>query len=77
MPKPSRKRPRDVNELAATIVGEAVSEGKEPAEPSSNGRRRSGRVGGKARAEALSPDERSAIARKAAAARWGKSLPEK
>jgi hypothetical protein len=32
---------------------------------------RGGRKGGKARAEALTPEERSEIARKAAQARWG------
>jgi len=32
-------------------------------------------VGGRARAEALTPDERKEIARKAAEARWGKKLP--
>lgn len=34
------------------------------------GRQRSGKAGGKARAEALSDEERSAIAKKAAGARW-------
>jgi hypothetical protein len=35
-------------------------------------RAKGGKVGGKARAESLSPDERSEIARAAAAARWKK-----
>jgi hypothetical protein len=68
------KRPRDVNELAAAIVDEAVADtDKVPPKPNLNGRRRSGQAGGKARAEALTADERSAIARKAASARWAKS----
>lgn len=36
---------------------------------------RGGEIGGAARAQALSPEERSAIAKKAAAARWGKAKP--
>jgi hypothetical protein len=34
--------------------------------------KRGGKIGGKARAESLTGEERSAIAKKAAAARWGK-----
>ena len=34
--------------------------------------RRGGKIGGKARAESLTREERSAIAKKAAAARWRK-----
>jgi hypothetical protein len=34
--------------------------------------RRGGKVGGKKRAESLSGEQRSEIAKKAAAARWGK-----
>ena len=34
--------------------------------------RRGGKVGGKKRAEALTSEQRTEIARKAAAARWGK-----
>jgi hypothetical protein len=65
------KRPRDLNSMAASIVGDATSE--QPQEPESQqarAGRTGGRKGGKARAEKLSPDERSEIARKAAAARW-------
>lgn len=36
-----------------------------------------GRKGGKARAESLTPDERSAIARKASIARWKKRRKSK
>lgn len=70
------KRPRDLNQLAAAIV-EAATEG-EPAPPEDirdpaavELGRRGGLKGGKARAEKLTPEERSAIAKKAAAARWG------
>ncbi|HWC34115.1 MAG TPA: hypothetical protein VG650_04720 [Mycobacteriales bacterium] len=77
MPDRSRKRPRDINQLAAQLVSEATDPesvpdpdaGKDPAAVSLG--RRGGLVGGKARAAKLSPEERSAIARKAAATRWG------
>jgi hypothetical protein len=75
MPDRSRKRPRDVNELARQIVDEATegaqplhSVEKDPAAVELG--RRGGLKGGKARAAKLSPEERSAAARKAAQARW-------
>ena len=78
MPDRSRKRPRDVNELARQVVDEATGEapkydpdeGKNPAAVELG--RRGGLKGGKARAEKLTPDQRSEAARKAAAARWAK-----
>lgn len=76
MADPSRKRPRDVNQLAAQIVSEAVSEDEAAPSPGTPGRRRSGQAGGKARAEALTPERRQAIGRKAAAARWKKERPQ-
>lgn len=76
--KPGRKL--DLNELAASIVAEAVDEEKpsEALEENPPGKdplavelgRRGGKKGGKARAAKLTPDERSEIARKAAKARW-------
>ncbi len=75
MPDRSRKRPRDLNELAASIVGDATDEdkpdpddGKDPAAVSLG--RRGGLKGGKARAARLTPEQRSEIARKAARTRW-------
>ena len=76
MPDRSRKRPRDINQLAKFIVDEATSDEPRPeAEPEKNAAavelgRRGGLVGGKARADSLSPERRAEIARKAAAARW-------
>ena len=78
MPDRSRKRPRDVNELARRIVDEATGEaspedpydGKDPAAVELG--RRGGMKGGKARAAKLTPEQRSEAARKAAAARWRK-----
>jgi hypothetical protein len=73
------KRPRDPNQLAKLIVdiatGEiAVSEsrvdGKDPAAVSLG--RRGGLKGGRARADTLTPQQRSDIARKAAEKRWSR-----
>ena len=72
----SRKRPADLNKLAASIVADATSEepepdpyeGKNPAAVELG--RQGGLKGGRARAEKLTPEQRSEIARKAAAARW-------
>lgn len=71
------KRPRDVNELAARLVelatdpdaSDEAGDGKDPAAVELG--RRGGLKGGKARAAKLSPEQRSEIAKKAAAARWG------
>ena len=76
MTKP--KRPRDANQLAKSIVelstGEAeeeiLNEGKDPAAVALG--RKGGLKGGKARANSLTAEERSEIAKKAAKARWDK-----
>ena len=67
------KRPRDVNQLAKSIVDIAVGDVKEP-ELSAKQLKTSkaGRKGGKARARTLTPRERSEIAQVAAQARWKK-----
>jgi hypothetical protein len=79
MPERSRKRPRDLNSLAKMIVDEATTPqerspdpdtGKDPAAVSLG--RRGGLKGGRARADSLTSEQRSAIARKAAEARWGR-----
>jgi hypothetical protein len=70
------KRPRDPNQLAhliaAIATGEAddvkTDDGKNPAAVALG--RKGGLRGGKARAESMSAKERSAIAQKAAKARW-------
>jgi hypothetical protein len=77
MPDRSRKRPRDPNQLAKLVVdiatGEAEdapvdTEKKDPAAVALG--RKGGLKGGKARAESLTPEERSEAARRAAQARW-------
>jgi hypothetical protein len=73
MPKRSRK-PADLNRLAAAIVDDATDE--TPPEPESrqaSAGRKGGVKGGKARAERLTPERRSEIARAAAEARWQRS----
>jgi hypothetical protein len=70
------KRPRDPNQLAKRIIDIATGEtpdrdptpeeeGKDPAAVAM------GKKGGKARAENMSAEKRSEIAKKAAAKRWG------
>ena len=64
------KRPRDANQLAKHIVDLAT--GKAEDEVRAEGQRKGGLKGGAARAAALTPAQRSEIARTAAAARWKK-----
>lgn len=73
-------KPRDTNQLAKALVDQATDpddqgddpyEGKNPAAVELG--RLGGKKGGKARAEKLTAEERSEIARKAAKARWNKS----
>jgi hypothetical protein len=76
--KPKKKRPRDLNRLAAAIVEEATQEVTPPVEEDSKNPhavelgRLGGLKGGKARRDKLTPEQRTEIARKAAAARWAK-----
>lgn len=66
--------PSDVNQLAAAVVGELTGQKrrrrKNPAAVALG--KLGGQKGGKARAAALTPEQRSEIARKAAAKRWAK-----
>ncbi len=74
MTKP--ERPRDLNQLAKFIVD--TSTGNAPPAPAEREKnpaavalgKLGGSKGGKARAAALSPQKRPAIAKKAAAKRW-------
>ncbi|WP_298822831.1 RNA-binding protein [uncultured Roseibium sp.] len=71
MPKGPRgeKRPADVIGNAVMVARIATGEIEETTKEKS-GRVRSGKAGAKARAEKLTGQERSNIARKAANARW-------
>jgi hypothetical protein len=82
----SKQRPRDPNQLAYQIMLESTGQAPKfdptrpelkPIDPAKNPHavalgRLGGLKGGEARAAALSPRKRSAIAAKAARARWGK-----
>jgi hypothetical protein len=77
MPDRSRKRPADLNALAAFIVRDATDETPEPADDGKDPAavalgRKGGLKGGRARAEKLTPEQRSEIAKRAAAARWSR-----
>jgi hypothetical protein len=74
-----KKHPADINKLAKSIVDLATGENQEEENESSQKNphavalgRLGGKKGGKARAEKLSKEERSRIARDAAKARWSK-----
>lgn len=67
------KRPRDANRLAHKIAGIATGEIDDTPPAKAEGQRKGGLKGGKARAVKLTPEERSAIAKKAAASRWQSS----
>ena len=83
------KRPRDFNQRAASTVARAtgdesddpIQETPQIPDPTPEERhaaavalgRLGGKKGGRARADKMTPEERSASARKAAQARWDKS----
>ncbi|MDD5761468.1 MAG: hypothetical protein PHP88_03035 [bacterium] len=85
MTTPKKKRPRDISQLAASIVADATTEdtpekfrnetGKNPAAVALG--RLGGLKGGKARAAKLSAKKRSEIAKDAATARWAKTPKKK
>jgi hypothetical protein len=68
------KRPRDPNQLAKLMVdlltGAVTEDQPEAPTPAQEFARSGGLKGGKARADALTPERRAEIAKKAAAKRW-------
>lgn len=78
MTKP--KRPRDTNQLAKLIVDIATGEEPDPTPDPAGGKdpaavalgRKGGLKGGKARANKLTAEQRSEIAKRAALTRWKK-----
>jgi hypothetical protein len=77
MPKgpQGQKRPADVIGNAVTVAQIAIGEIEEEAEDDGKDKAAQalGKKGGKARAEKLTAEQRSEIARKAAAKRWNKN----
>lgn len=68
------KHPRDPNQLAKVVADIATGEEVEtPSRAKVERARKAGAKGGPARAMKLTPEQRSEIARAAAAARWQKS----
>lgn len=72
MPRESNgeKRPADAHACAVIVARIATGEIQDGGLPAP-GRRRSGAAGAEARKESLSHEQRRAIAKKAAQARWG------
>ena len=75
------KRPRDPMQLAKLVIematGEVPNDSPRPGPegPAAAARRKGGLKGGRARARTLPARKRTAIARKAAKARWGQPSP--
>jgi hypothetical protein len=72
MPKGPRgeRRPADAIGLAVMIGKIATGEIEDEREAASSAAAQLGSLGGKKRAETMTPERRAEIARKAAAARW-------
>ena len=65
------KKPADLNRLAASIVGDATDETPQgPESQQARAGRLGGSLGGKARADRMTAEERSEAARHAAKAHW-------
>lgn len=68
------KRPKDVVGNAVHVcriaIGEIEDDGQDTDSKSVPNRAKGGKIGGAKRAAALSPEQRRAIAKKAATARW-------
>ena len=71
LPDPSVAAFAAVQALSSEPAPELPSDGKDPAAVALG--RKGGLKGGKARAASMTPKQRTAAAKKAAAARWGKS----
>ena len=68
-----KQGPRDLNEIAFRVTGEAVGDMKPKHREKKTSGRAGGLIGGKARAAKLTPEQRSEISKLAAQARWKKS----
>lgn len=75
---PKRSSRLDLNQLAKRIVDEATGEVAPTEKTLTNKKadsRKGGIKGGKSRMEAMTPEQKAELGRKAAAARWGKTAP--
>lgn len=80
MPKRSRTKSEDANQIAFRVVQESLRDHDEPKKPRAKRKnpaavalgRKGGLKGGHARAASMTAAERTASARKAAEARWTK-----
>lgn len=64
---------RDFSQIALDVVRQATGETAKPAStPRRENSRKGGLKGGQSRMDSLTPEERKALAEKAAKARWGK-----
>lgn len=65
---------RDFSQIAFSVFQQAIGEEEKPAPltPRQQASSEGGKIGGKARAEALTPERRKEISEQAAAARWNK-----
>ena len=68
-----QKRPADAIGLAVMIGKIATGEVEDTRDDVSSAAAAMGKLGGKARAAAMTPERRAEIAKAAAAKRWGKS----
>ena len=77
MPKGPKGQQRPADVIGTAIRVAKIATGEIEDETTDDGKNKAavelGRKGGKARAERLTPEQRTEIARKAAAKRWGKS----
>ena len=73
MPKGPRgeKRPADLIGNAVKVARIATGEEQDEREAASSAAAQLGKLGGAARAKAMTPERRAEIAKKAAAKRWG------
>ena len=67
-----QKRPADAIGLAVMIGKIATGEVEDTRDDVSSAAAQMGKLGGKARAAAMTPERRAEIAKKAAAKRWGR-----
>lgn len=74
MPKGPRgeKRPADVIGAAVKVMRIATGEEDDEREATASAAAQLGKLGGAARAKAMTPERRAEIAKKAAAKRWGR-----